>query len=703
MAEAVSGTVMNILHDGSNGQPMRVMIQWSKSRGFMQGRGLKSAYVTFNKPQDIKPGDDLHLVARKRPSHGMFQPDQYIVDEDVPVQMRLKHQLQDGAQIKSFGQKIAANGQRPGWIAATKSLALGVFGVKPGSESHCVVLRPATSCDNEALNWATGLLDGVPQHGPTFVIEPEEFALRQPTAKEQEELKNSPRRAEKRIQKLMNQELFERLRPSLPQMLDDKWVHSLVAQRRSAGINQTVGPAQGQHAHSAGVSVIKPYNPYASGHSFYTGLTGLSSFVFVPKVTLDAKWRHAFTTAHELAHSIDEEFGIRGGQGAADVLKRENFADAFALMAMVQRDGNLDNANVLAAYRSMLVVAGGGLDHWTGPVACEAVRRAGELMQAGKLKSMSGVDLAHEAARLTKRLSFTEQQLGDLVGRRAQVFRRYKLPLKTDKKDGITYVSRIDGGRGAVTAIANALRDAPDSLGQWQPIFKAGIEMVQNLTITPKQLEDDPQKQVEAVRLYRKDIRNSLEGLTNRRPIHVINLHVAEQQRLNVAKAGHFGPMAERLAEGMTLSAPDLIKMAPINMTPAPDHEAARIVRSGVGPGSDWLQQAFSKTPQQRIERLVRIMDHEATCWQAFNRDKNNPTLADQTRRAVLERRALCFAVEQDDEAMKLVNRMKAGPFREAVVEGSENESLGVWSTLDERKLSRAARSGATGLNKLSR
>lgn len=380
-ARAFSGTLMAVLWAGDKDTPWRGLVHPTDEDSPV-------CLVLPGSPGDIRPGDDIHLDEVRRfrgQGDGRHFPDEV----HGPGLWAAPTAPEQGAVFEmSHAQSPARGpGEMPGrlGLATLAAVAGSVQGDLRPAGGPLVVTRGQPSLD-PALAWVQERFsDPATRHlrAPvTLMLDPAALLpsnVTQGRTRWLGGLRSAlwPGRQDADLE-ADRVARIDRIARSLPTMLSSRTRHvTSTGFSRSAafhsGLTQ-VPEAEGRKPDW--FAVVSPYGAFDCSHSQWGHMTGLAGKLVMPRDFIPTDARNKLTAAHEAAHGYNAALG----HAQDDILGKECFADAVAVMSYVAATGDLASGQLWADMRSIATFFGSPT-HATGPACLAALQEAQALRQ----------------------------------------------------------------------------------------------------------------------------------------------------------------------------------------------------------------------------------------------------------------------------------------------------------------------------------
>ncbi|GAB5387692.1 MAG: hypothetical protein Alpg2KO_06600 [Alphaproteobacteria bacterium] len=510
-AVTISATLIEILHDGTGSEPWRALGETP---------GGATVMLTARQALDLKPGDDFIGVGVAVPATDPNIPIEIFVSDPRPVGTRFKAMADPRAICRQFGLK-PEHGKRPGAIAALKHglKDLARRWTNQGRSNR----RAETASSDPAIRWAAKMFRDLPGEGNIVVIDPAVLTTgesRLAVLKEEadEYLSLTDRWRNRRTLDRIRKRLVEALPTHLQADVDDALILSVLHGEPLNFTGKTDNPNGRNHR----MSIVIPFGDLETGWSDFTGFAQLDASQFLPKRTLHRKFRRMVAIAHELAHGVQEEFGIElGGEGVLGNMS-ESFVDAFAALAVAKETRDWKQLRLYADQRLACMLCD-DMEHSCGLATRAAVNRARAMEKAGKLDGMTTRDLLIEARRIASRHAISPADGAEIQKLKQDIFAEVGI----DSIDGSV---GIEDSVEAYRAIAYALGERPEVFGRHAAKFRATIKAIREISHVPGP-KPDLEKLIKAVNSYETDLRRVTKQAV-RDPADLSRMIQLEQERL---------------------------------------------------------------------------------------------------------------------------------------------------------------------------
>lgn len=561
ISAGIKGTVAKILHDGSNGQPFRALIEMKPGMidiiaRPMLGKSInKTAIVTSKRPLNAQPGDDIYATGIFIDSGDLAIPHEIIIPEDAPVHNRMRGILEQGGEVKTFGKALPGQSPmlRPAEIALFSAKSKKTVATISKDQYGAIILQtPTGSCD-PALDWAAKLFKDVPVVGHVSIIDPMAF-LPEP---------HKPRgrfgkwRAEKKRITSNAKKLSQHLPYSSPEAIAAA-IGKYVAVSPGLALPMLFGNPMGDERLARDGYVV-PFSPFFSSTALWAGLSNLSGNAFSPKATIDPELQKKFIVAHELAHTVQQSYGIPLGRSLPDINRGEKFADSFACLAVAQATGDIKTLRLMANIRHNHLFLG-GLTHWTGPAFEDAVNLAEKLLSDGSLQKMTAQQMLKTAHNIARTHELTADEMVEIIQKRADVYEA--AGIKTAQPGRIKrwllekggYDTRLghvidpSGGHDSVKLMRKAVTDSASGLGAYRHHFARSVAAL-DATAWDLDALKDPDIRKQAMEIYAQDLEASAK-LVNHDPNVMQTLFRIEQKMNNEKPEGRIRRLFQAKKKG---------------------------------------------------------------------------------------------------------------------------------------------------------
>ena len=476
------GTVMEIVPSAGESMPNRLILQ--------QKNGTLLVAVS-RVAIEAEVGDDVVLEGVRLPADAPGVPAELFVDSPNLAHNRFRAISRAGAELRAFG--AAATGPRPGMIAWMRATGRRIGRMQPIHGGARIAA--ARDSMNQAFGWALEMFRGLDVPWQVFVLDP---VVAQPLALDAG--KPVSEQLAKRIHGLMRRSLSENT------LWFDRTGESSKFIADSSGVAYLQDQTRGQAVSYNWASVSLPYVPSETSLYDWQYLTKLSSRDFYPKQRWlgSERWQH--TVIHELAHTVQDRYGITGRAKHERPNLHECFADAFAVLAYVKKGGNEAYLDCVAKMRASELVMY-DLVHYTSPAIAAALAKGREWRDAGTLATMSTDALLKAAAVIARDTSMTRAEIRAIVDARNDHYRAAGIHIEPSGQ-----ISPRDARRVWETAEA-AIAQGGAALGVAAPHVARGLKDVADVTFTPSEL-DDPKTAAAIREIYRADLAETI-GLAN--------------------------------------------------------------------------------------------------------------------------------------------------------------------------------------------
>ncbi|GAB5388602.1 MAG: hypothetical protein Alpg2KO_15700 [Alphaproteobacteria bacterium] len=477
----LKGSIVTVLDTGDTDRPFRAwadLVAPDKN-----GMEASRARILLEAPAgtDLQAGDDIWGIGRKVSSGIETVPNKIILASDGQVDRRLRGQVEGGAALRAFGQILADNTpeDRPGSIALSRL-----------TPNTLLIARGKADIPDPITDWAARLTDGLANRSTRMVM-----PVDAPTGRTA---------------------LEDLLTRDLPQQYAEQMASSLAqqAEQDPAG-HWFVTSARGRvRPHDYALAVVKPYDITRTASDLWEGLSQYQMPGFMPRNCPDLQTMRRFTAAHEMAHTVQEDFDIAHQGPPHHINKKESFADAFALLAMARDGADADSLESLVQMREASLIPATLLTHFTGPAA----RAALDHVRKTDLSCASNHDLARKAAQIATDHALTEQQWTDLHHIRKKVLEDGGCRYAESQNPANPYLLQdITGGVLPANLINAAMQANPDQFGEWKSAFSSALNATKEISYTAGMLQDETLKN-SAVTEYVDDLSAVISDLKDKHP-----------------------------------------------------------------------------------------------------------------------------------------------------------------------------------------
>lgn len=625
---------------------LRVVLMASLPPAQMRGQiwhralvvGSDNRQILLRSPHEIRAeaGDELLIEGRFLPPQGRNLPRNFEVLPPA-LKPRLQACLLQNASVHSFGA-MADREDRPilQVLRACSSQGLALDFLAPGL---CRINRVGVS-EDPVLQWLRGLLDGVSCEVPITLIDPRNFLVSYGKGRVTKE---------KRLRE--NKRIRRALKKALP-----------LAKHHFITKDYAVGARRGRAVSSwrriqdkprtyIRQKIVMPDNPYRSASSVWAGYTGLPTFAFAPKKLPNMEHYRHFVAAHEAAHAMQYEFGQTTlTKCPAATQRHECFADAFAILATLQKMGDAETLATIANYRHQKILTSQTLSHYTGPAAEAALQLGLDLQVKGKLQHLTAQDMLQEAEKIVKQHGLSRSAYAQLRRKRHRLLWKYGLKRR---KHGAIHTEAL---------IAMLKRRKPDSapyqlLGDEAWRFTRALQALEATSYSPQDLARAKNRQA-ALALYAEDMAESLSRCAH--VAHQRGLIDAERRRfttgqLNRKRRKKHGFRAEEL--DMVLRRAHLLRQmrrkieARAHLNPAPKSGARSssttlTLRSRTG--DCWISQHLSLSPKKRLKAYRKVLTQEYKALCALQGQAGSIIARETLQQAQKKRLQLAYALRLD-------------------------------------------------------
>lgn len=462
--------------------------------------------IESDKQLEAEIGDDIHAFGMASKHELKGAASKFVIKDGCEADIRLQEMvIREGADIRSFGPHIEAI-ERPAAIAAINKLDKHKSWMFQSVADGVTILRHAGLSKDLSLQWGMQLVENIRKTGLTVILDP--FAFSPTEFDDVNYWYNTDGTA---------MALFA-IHPEAKEMRG-KLAASLPASNSSGSIDfmradvmygkPQVMPRGKQKGDWGGLrATVMPYNPFEITTREWQGFTGLNSRMFGVKVNLSPRFRHEFAIAHELAHTVQESFSMPDDYGLVDANIGECFADSFAVLAIAQRDGNLDNLEILCKFREAVIIRG-GFSHATGRAFESALDMARKALEDGSIFDMKPEEMLEFAASNARENALDEEMIKELKSARLKIYEWSETYIDPDRS-----LQDTNGGANFVMAMQKAVADldAPFPSDEVREFFSKAVKAVEDTAYLPDEL-DDVDIRNNVAETYRKDLAATIESL----------------------------------------------------------------------------------------------------------------------------------------------------------------------------------------------
>ncbi|GAB5388897.1 MAG: hypothetical protein Alpg2KO_18650 [Alphaproteobacteria bacterium] len=727
----VRGTVIDLINDGSNGQPYRALVK-AQIHG---GPDTDQLVMLESKaPLKAKAGDDVYGSVRQEKPLVQGALPRLVVDGPVPVMNRLAAQAHSGVKIRSFeqeammapGMKVIRPGDpkkpggKPGAPEAKDGKgpkdgapkAGGPGGLPPGlvaamlggkaaganlivnadkGSSDLVIARAETSQD-PTMKWVGEMVKEGSKDITSLILHPDLLRFSTPSAEEKKALNmKNPMAMQGAMQKIVA-ETADRLARHLPVGVDKQSLASVaqVTQMQPGLFMLNLAQIGSTGAIKAGFGIIKPYDPAETSAKMAQNFSGLASPVFMPKKNIPQQFLRDFCAIHEAGHGIQSDYGItRYGQHEADTNEGELFADSFATLATAQRYGSVDHIDAVADMRDSFLINGQSLTHWTGPAIRDARALAAQWIKTGEIKNKSASELAKAAVQIVRKHQMSHEEYDALITRRREILQPegVRYGMMQNPAGGQPKLVQADqtGGALAVEKVRELLRTHRYEFGKWKEKFVSALGSCERAFYSPKELEDEATAQ-KAMKLWEEDLQHTISEAGNLDPV-VRKIKLTSGQQLSQMAMGPGGQtkVGKRAAHMLKTLQP-LKGVEPKAFSEEEYSSMATIIPRKRGKSE--MGEMFSQDSKARVDALVSAVRREAILRKRLETaewtESSSKTLAEM-KDIRTERVNLAFAVGADAEAMAMIDKRGNAKLRALVEESCQAMMSGRDRTTSEK------------------